>query len=247
MRMSNRSRLPCTTADYKNPAPMDVLPAEIFLLIFRCLPYSVLQSASAVCLQWRNLVISDDLLCKQMFKIKSDCFLEEGCDSDSLNTSPDTCSEIRLHPVFSKISYRIGDEIDRVQSPKGLLSESKYAADYASIPYTTEMVVTISSTIHAKPASRALNSIIFIVHNPDGIRVMDVFSTMVNETRKLCDLVAIMSGGSFFQRVYPGQTAARSMKAEILGKHRYFTGFTSVIRAGDCASVIVNPALSMIF
>lgn len=185
---------------------MDALAPELHLLVFHFLPYWALRSASVVCRHWGFLISNDEFLCKQLFKVKTTSLLE-GLDKSALRSgtlqADDHASSniqvgpfdssylflncVQFHPVFSKIQYRLGEDIHFVrihgptQDTARPLTDFEVSRDFATIPLLTDMKVVISSTLCIHTVQPSWNPIEFAIHNPEGLRVIDIFSCLVFE------------------------------------------------------------------
>ncbi|KDR80615.1 hypothetical protein GALMADRAFT_1094462 [Galerina marginata CBS 339.88] len=199
---------------------MDTFPPELLALVFSGLPYFSLLTSSAVCRCWRSVIFQHVFLCKQIFKPMSDSITREVLVSRIV-------SEMQFHPAFSKISYRIGEALDTVQlgtTHQDVLKlvDLEIANDFATFPPTTEIEASIPP-VHFSGIKPSSWSIAFTVSNPNGVRIIDIFSSMVADSRRKYDMFSIFSltGGLFAQRLHSNQSPALFMKAEFLGEQRY--------------------------
>ncbi|PPQ91476.1 hypothetical protein CVT25_013733 [Psilocybe cyanescens] len=196
---------------------MIVIPDELFILIFSQMPYSSLLQSTTVCRSWRLIILGNIFLCKQIFKIPTEAEETESCGLPS-------ASHIQFHPAISRVTYCIGDTLDDVHlasyNASIRLVDLEVSNDFACIPSVTEIQGSISPTPHKRNSLPWTWSIAFTATNPDGVRVMDIFSSMVLASTKKYDMLSILSNGPLSQRLHLYQAPAVFTKAEILGKSK---------------------------
>ena len=86
---------------------------------------------------------------------------------------------LQFHPILSTISYRFGDESERLNIQTkhgGFLMPADVVAvnDFASIPSFTKVDMIIPTVQHTRP-------LIIPVRNLDGVRVVDILDALVTE------------------------------------------------------------------
>lgn len=206
--------------DLLRPAPtMIVIPDELFILIFSQMPYSSLLQSTTVCRSWRLIILGNIFLCKQIFKIPTEAEETESCGLPSashIQVSHDILYKVsgllllmgffnldQFHPAISRVTYCIGDTLDDVHlasyNASIRLVDLEVSNDFACIPSVTEIQGSISPTPHKRNSLPWTWSIAFTATNPDGVRVMDIFSSMVlacvyhwpgRSSRGSCDFIA---------------------------------------------------------
>jgi hypothetical protein len=120
------------------------------------------------------------------------------------------------------------------------LIDLEISNDFASIPPKNAFKIAIQPLSIVDKNFKTLLSIHVTVTNPDGVRLQDIFSTMIleyaigfpffsihlrdfhfeNRSRKRCDLLSMIGGGSFSQRLHSSQAPGLFMKASLLGDRR---------------------------
>ncbi|KAF9446204.1 hypothetical protein P691DRAFT_804490 [Macrolepiota fuliginosa MF-IS2] len=217
-----------------------ILPPELLIKILLRLNSIELTRVSYVCRLWKTIVETDPCLARACFKQPSPHYYDEGCEP-ILFRDPTENTRVRFHPAMHRISYRMGDSITTVQlrNPSNdddicrtPLVNLPLQTDYATVPATTDLDIEVIPAENNKRRScSGLPGITITVSNPAGIRLGDIFSSIVKEATELCDLVAYASRGVCYQRMQPSLTFHK--KAEILGKHKSYTGISgAVVEAG---------------
>ncbi|KAH9479535.1 hypothetical protein JR316_0008129 [Psilocybe cubensis] len=84
----------------------------------------------------------------------------------------------------------------------------------------------------------------FTATNPDGVRIVDIFSAIVVASAKKYDMLSLLSNGIMSQRLHSYQAPALFTKAEILGESKYFAGFSNITGSAGSASVVVETETS---
>ncbi|KAJ3565497.1 hypothetical protein NP233_g7599 [Leucocoprinus birnbaumii] len=129
-------------------------------------------------------------------------------------------------PLSTVLIRKLGD-VNRCRTPLKLI-ELPLHADMATVPAVNYMDIEVLPE-EAKPSrkARGLPGLKVFVTNPTGIRLGDIFSSIVAESTERCDLVAYASGGQVYNQWVPSSLTFQK-KAEILGKHKSYAGIKSM-------------------
>ncbi|KAF5362397.1 hypothetical protein D9756_002235 [Leucocoprinus leucothites] len=208
---------------------MHTLPLEILSKIFMSLPCIELTRISRVCLAWRDFIQSDLYLQRACFKQPSIRYFDEGTEPGPIPAG--VTAHMRFHPVMPHISYQMGEassfvyvrsnDVNQCRIP---LTELPLNNDFATIPTVKHMEIEIlPDEMRPSRKARGLPGLKVSVSNPTGVRLGDIFLSIVTESTERCDLVAYASGGQIRnQWMTPSLTFQK--KAEILGKQKSYAG-----------------------
>ncbi|TFK39919.1 hypothetical protein BDQ12DRAFT_681465 [Crucibulum laeve] len=230
------------------------IPTEMLTQVFMHLSYSGLLAASSVCTLWKQIIQTDPLLSTLLFKRKKLSALDKKlCTGSSVldGVRVNLCSPVRLHPAISRVSYHMGEGLSTVgfflqdgNRDFRPLASLPIAHDYISIPAVDTLHIEITPSVQTlQYVRKCWWSIDVPVLNPDGVTILDVFEAIVRQTCVKCDLLALASGGAFYQRGSGGVVPKLSKRAEVLGTYKKYTSFTNPALEGSRLSVTVMTAL----
>ncbi|KAF9006018.1 hypothetical protein BDQ17DRAFT_1352581 [Cyathus striatus] len=224
---------------------MNDFPVELLVKIFLELPYTSLLHVSGVCRLWNEVLLRDPILLRQLFRPICPHFTgrEDLVWKDTYIAEPHPSVEVKLHPVLRKVSYRLGEDLYsagfQIETPTEAsphfysLSDLSVARDYVSIPVVTDVSIEIAPHIPAVTyIPKSALSLKVNIRNPEGVRVIDIFTAIATESNLKCDLLSLMSGGTFYQPIRTGRKMILAKKAELLGSYRKYSNLSSAIING---------------
>ncbi|KXN90712.1 hypothetical protein AN958_03997 [Leucoagaricus sp. SymC.cos] len=205
---------------------MIALPLEILTKVFVNLSCQELTKISHVCRLWRDIVRCDPSLRMICFKEPSTSYFDDGTEPKSIPDKRD--SRIRFHPVIQNISYQMGESLSTVclcnsdarECRTRCLIDLPVADDFATVPTARSMDIEILPDDTKFPRkARGFPGLTVSVSNPAGIRLIDIFSSIVTESTERCDLASYASRG-LTSNQWLSPTWTFHKKAEILGKQK---------------------------